>query len=481
MNADAHWNKIGRRTHQGICLPLFSLHTQTSCGIGEFFDLVPLIDWCASLQLDVIQLLPIFDTGDDPSPYNPVSSCAIDPVYLSLAKLPTPLSLDSFVSLTQLKRVDRHAVKTKKVSWLLPYFQTHFDPKDSAYLRFIQASPWINAYAHYKAKQDQTDPEFHSYLQYLCFQQLRQVHTYASSKGVFLKGDVPYLLNGGSVDVLENPYLFNRNLEAGSPPDYYNPNGQNWGCPLFNWDVMHQENFQWWKRRMEAIHPYFDMFRLDHVVGLFRIWGIEPGKLATEGHFVPEDESLWLSHGKEILEMILQSSPLLPIAEDLGTIPPMVRPCLKELGICSTKVIRWERNWEGDRRFIPFDKYEPISMTTCSTMDSETLKGWWEKHPEESAEFADFMGWQFEPKLSFERQKAILRASYHTSSLFHINLLQDVLALFPELVGSTEEERINVPGTTLPTNWTYRLKPSMEELTQHQELITIFRDILTPQ
>jgi 4-alpha-glucanotransferase len=478
VNADAHWNKIGKRTHQGICVPLFSLHTKTSCGIGEFFDLVPLIDWASSLKLDVIQLLPIFDTGEDPSPYNPVSSCALDPVYLKLTKLPNPLPLDPFVPLKGQNRVDRKTVKEEKLSWLYRYFQTHFQPKESGYLHFIHSSPWIDAYTQYKANRDHTSPEFHSYLQYLCFLQLRQVHTYASSKGVFLKGDIPYLLNGGSVDVLENPHLFNRNLEAGAPPDYYNPNGQNWGCPLFNWDVMHQEKFRWWKRRMEAIHPYFDMYRLDHVVGLFRIWGIEPGKLATEGHFVPDDESLWLSHGKEILAMLLNSSPLLPIAEDLGTIPSMVRPCLKELGICSTKVIRWERNWNGDRRFIPFDQYEPISMTTCSTMDSDTLKGWWEKNPEESAEFADFLGWRFEPRLSFEHQKAILHHSYHTASLFHINMLQDVLALFPELVGSVDEERINVPGTLLPTNWSYRLKPSVEELASHPGLRMAMQEIL---
>lgn len=474
MITQAHWDRIGRNVHQGICLPLSALHTKNSCGIGEFLDLLPLIDWCASLPFDVIQLLPLFDTGEDPSPYNPLSSCALNPIYLSLHSLsryPPKINASD--------RVDYARVKAQKLAWLQTHFQNNFKANDPNYLSFCKEQTWLPAYAAYKATQDGTTTDFHSYLQYLCFQQLKKAHDYAAAKKVFLKGDIPYLMNGHSIDVQESPHLFNQTLQAGAPPDYYNPNGQNWGCPLFNWEAMKGEGYRWWKRRMKAVLPYYDMYRIDHVVGLFRIWGIEQGKPPTEGSFVPADPTLWLEHGKTLLHMMIDASPLLPMAEDLGTIPPIVRICLKELGICSTKVIRWERNWSGDKQFIPFEQYEPISMTTCSTMDSDTLRGWWHKYPDESRAFADFMHWPYETELSSALQKQILEAAYHTPSLFHINLLQDLLALFPELVfEDAEANRINIPGTILPTNWTYRFKPSIEEIMEHEGLKKALREIL---
>ena len=479
MTTVPNWKKIGERPHCGICIPLSSIHTETSQGIGDFLDLLPLIDWCASLGLDVIQLLPLFDTGDDPSPYDPLSSCALDPVYINLAKLPSPHSLQAFAPFKAIARVDRYTVKNLKLSWLHPYFQTHFRPSDPAYQTFLKEQTWVLSYSQYKAERDDTSSDFHSYLQYLCYQQMHHVHEYATANAVFLKGDIPYLLNANSVDVLEAPHLFNRHLQAGAPPDYYSPGGQNWGCPLFNWDAMKEENFRWWKRRMKAVLPYYDIYRLDHIVGLFRIWGIEPGKLPTEGSFYPPDPAEWIAHGHNLLQMMLEASPLLPIGEDLGTIPPEVRVCLKEMKICGTKVIRWEKSWNEDQSYIPFTEYEPYSLTTCSTMDSETLQGWWEKHPEEASAFAHFMQIPYTPKLAFEQQKAILRASYHTTSIFHINILQDILALFPELVSSNpDEERINIPGTILPTNWAYKFKPSVEEMAAHQGLAKTIRELI---
>ena len=105
--------------------------------------------------------------------------------------------------------------------------------------------------------------------------------------------------------------------------------------------------YKWWKQRLSYASNFYDLFRLDHVVGFFRIWAIPLGKPPTEGGFIPENESLWLSQGKELLEMVLSASAMLPIAEDLGVVPPFVKQCLAEMGICGTKVMRWERKWEG--------------------------------------------------------------------------------------------------------------------------------------
>ena len=325
----------------------------------------------------------------------------------------------------------------------------------------------------------QSAVDFYSFLQYLSFQQMEAVHRYAATRGVLLLGDLPILVSPDSVDVWAKPHLFNLQFDAGAPPDYYNRLGQRWGFPIYNWDAMRTDQFQWWKERLRAIGTYADLYRIDHVVGYFRIWAIPKDKEPQEGHFFPPHPSDWPKQGREILEMMLTSSPLLPIAEDLGTIPKEVRISLKELGICSTKVMRWERSWEEDGNFTPYNQYDPLSLTTVSTPDSETLTLWWQKFPEEASAFAKFKQWHYTPELSLDHRKQILRDSHHTPSYFHINLLQETLALFPELIWpNPEDERINTPGTQLPTNWTYRFKPYVEEIISHPELAEAFQQLI---
>lgn len=506
MNADKHWEKIGQGPHHGICVPLFSLRTKKSCGIGEFNDLIILIDWCRSIGLNVIQLLPLCE-GIDESPYNALSSCALDPIYLSLRDLPEMNeNLDAFLPLTQLSRLDRTRVKQLKLELLSRYFQKQFDSvsSDPSYETFLTYHSWVRPYALFKVYKEQNDGkswmdwpqelrtltakamdqnkkaiDFYCFLQYLCFQQIETVHRYASSQKVFLQADIPILLSPDSVDVWAHPNLFDLHLDAGAPPDYYNPLGQHWGFPLYNWDVMRAEQYRWCKQRLQVISSYSDLYRIDHVVGYFRIWAIPKGKEPREGSFFPSDPSIWAQQGKEILEMMLSASPLLPIAEDLGSIPNIVRDCLRKLGICGTKVMRWERFWNGTWNYIPYSDYEPLSVTTISTPDSETLAQWWVKYPAEATAFAKFKQWVYKPDLLFEQRKEILRDSHHTASIFHINLLQETLALFPELIWPhLEDQRINIPGTILPTNWTYRFKPFLEEIVDHVKLADAFQEIL---
>ena len=233
---------------------------------------------------------------------------------------------------------------------------------------------------------------------------------------------------------------------------------------------------------IRAHAPFFDddiALRIDHVVGFFRIWGIPEEKKASEGSFFPPDPSLWPAQGREILSMMIDSSPLLPMAEDLGTIPKEVYPVLRDLGICSTKVIRWQRRWDSDKSYIPYSEYDPLSLTTLATPDSDTLSGWWKKFPDEAIPFAHFKQWPYRSDLTKEQRFAILRDAHHTPSYFHINLLQEYLSFFPDLVSTNpDDERINVPGTLLPTNWTYRFRPSVEELLANQPLAETIREIL---
>lgn len=508
MKAESHWKKIGLKAHHGILTPLFSIRSKRSCGIGEFLDLIPLIDWCQNLKFDVIQLLPINDTGDDPSPYNPISSCALDPIYLSLADLPESghLELDSFQPLSQLPRLAHSQVKRQKMDWLYRYFEKNFPSMSNAkeYQAFVEKNPWLPNYTLFKAFKDeyggkkwtewplefQTPREqdfavkkktidFHTFLQFLCYSQMQKVHDYASNHGVFIEGDIPILVSLDSVDVWANRALFRLDLSAGAPPDYYNRFGQKWGFPLFNWNAMREQNFSWWKRRLSVLENLFHIYRIDHVVGFFRIWGIPKDKKPTQGSFYPPDTKEWGKLGREILEMMVDSCSLLPIAEDLGVIPKELYVVLKDLGICSTKVLRWQRHFETDKSYIPLNEYDPLSLSTVSTPDMDTLRVWWKKYPDESIPFAQFKNWTYNPDLSAEHHRAILHDIHHASSLFHVNQLQEYLDLFPELANpNPEDERINVPGTLLPTNWTYRFRPSIEEILAHQPLAQAIREIL---
>ncbi len=203
------------------------------------------------------------------------------------------------------------------------------------------------------------------------------------------------------------------------------------------------------------------------------------GRPAKEGKFIPEDESLWGAQGKEILSELCTFSDMLPIAEDLGLVPDVVPPTLASLGICSTKVMRWERNWQGDKTYIEPSDYPPISMTCLSTHDSPTLAQWWRDFPDEVEPLCKQKKWSYTPILSFEKRLELLQDSHMTASLFHINLLQEYLALIPSLIHlDINEERINIPGQVLPSNWTYRFKPSIEQLVAHQELKSYLQQML---
>jgi 4-alpha-glucanotransferase len=503
----SHWKKIGTKPRHGINIPLASLRSHQSCGIGEFLDLIPLIDWCHELGFEVIQLLPLNDSGNDTSPYDALSSCALHPIYLSLNHLPGNRLPPNASRLNGLARFSYLEVLTLKLNFLREYCTTAGSNiyRSPAFQLFLEKSPWALPYALFKVLKDKLqhtpwaswpqtlkapdlhnleeehaqEMEFYLVLQYLCHLQLTAVKEYAKSKGVLLKGDIPILISQDSVDVWAKPHLFNFSLSAGAPPDAYNHEGQYWGFPLFNWDDLKATDFLWWKERLKAASLYYDLYRIDHVVGFFRIWAIALDHSPREGKFLPENRALWIPQGREILLMMLGATNMLPIAEDLGTIPPEVRQTLKELGICGTKVMRWERKYDQGGAFIPLNEYPPLSMTTVSTHDSETLQLWWQNQTDGAPEFCQFKGWDYTPQLSFARRLEILKEAHSTPSIFHINLLPEYLALFPELVAPDPlDERINIPGKILPTNWTYRLRVPLEEMTQHAPLKKAIDSIL---
>lgn len=473
------WDAIGISPHNGVNTPLFSLKTRNSSGIGEFLDLIPLIDWVHSLGFNMIQLLPIYDTGDDPSPYNALSANALNPIYISLYALPG-IQTDPLKELNQKERFDYDHILKTKITLLKEHFskfKTSFEKEEQE--TFLNRFPWAKDYAAFKAKNNLEATSFYIWLQAIAYAQMHSVKAYAESKKVFIKGDIPILVSPESVDVQTHRDIFDLSLVAGAPPDYYNSEGQRWGFPIYKFDPQLADGFAFWKERLKSAQEIFHLYRLDHIVGLFRIWGIPQGKKPVEGHFVPQDRHKWRYQGETLLKVLIESSAMLPVGEDLGIIPHETREAMAEFGIPGTKVMRWERDWKGDHHFIPYSHYPIVSMTTVSTHDSDPLLLWWKNHPDDAKAFANFKGWNYTPTLSREHHIEILRDSHTTPSLLHINLLQEYLSLFPELIYPDESLwRINTPGTISDRNWSIRYRPCIEDLQAHQGLTALMRGLI---
>lgn len=515
--AAKQWEMIRIQPHHGIAIPLFSIHSTESHGIGEFTDLPLLIDWCATIGFDVIQLLPINDTGLGISPYSALSAFALHPLFLGLHALPRVQELPDLKEelkvlpkFSQLSYVDYNRVREHKEHFLRRYYQK-MGPQilqSEAYQQFIQKALWLKGYAIFKilkkrhqhaswqtwpeqerhptlelldaiAVQEQENFHWYSFLQFLCDQQMHAAKEHASHHQVHLMGDIPILIDRESADVWLYQDLFDLHYSAGAPPDVFSQEGQNWGFPTYHWPAMAQQNDQWWIDRLQWASHYYHIYRIDHIVGFFRIWSIPPGKSGKEGHFIPEDETTWIDQGQRIMMMMLKACSMLPIGEDLGVVPEEVRKCLTALGICGTRVMRWERKWKEEGQFISPSDYPVDSMTTVSTHDTETLQQWWQNHPVEAQIFAQSKGWTYQPFLSRDHHREILWDSHQSASLFHINLLQEYLALMPGLTWPhLEDERINIPGLFSECNWRYRTRPSLEEILQHTSLKHLMQELI---
>ena len=509
------WKTIGIHHHHGINIPLSSIWTKNSCGIGEFLDLIPLIDYCAQLKLDVIQLLPLNDSGLDPSPYNALSSTALHPIYLSLHALPylcqkLKSELIPLVSLNKMERLPYLRVQEAKLQWLRQYVETvrSIITADPHYQAFLNGEEGLYDYALFKVLKEKNqnqiwkkwplseknlthtskrklyhtfakELEFHFIVQYLCTLQLTSIKAHAEKKGIFLKGDIPILISPDSVDVWAHQEFFDLSSVAGSPPNSFDLQGQVWGFPLYNWKAMENNHFEWWRKRVQKAAEFFHIYRIDHILGFFRIWSIPHGETADKGTFVPSEPALMEIQGRLLLKTLLSFTNMLPIGEDLGDSSPFIKTCMQELGIPGTKIFRRNRRWEIDRAFVPYADYPPLSISSVSTHDLETVRLWWEKYPDEASDYSAFKKWPPSSKLSYDKQFEILWDTHHSGSLFHVNLLQEYLALIPELTWKDpEKERINSPGTQSIHNWTYRYKKPLEVLLSNEKLKILFEKLL---
>lgn len=304
----------------GTLVPVFSLRTRKSAGIGDFGDLKTMIDFVASTGQKVLQLLPINDTTithtwTDSYPYSCISVFAIHPQYADLHALPELKDAKARAEaektraeLNALDKIDYEKVNDFKINYLRQIFNQEGEKmmKTAEYKAFFQDTElWLVPYAQYSYLRDKNgtadfnqwpdhqvwdeaerkalaDPKtaayknvaFFYFVQFVLDRQMQEAHEHAKAKGVILKGDIPIGVNRNGCDVWTEPKYFNLNGQAGAPPDDFSANGQNWGFPTYNWFEMLKDGCQWWNRRFQNMARYFDAYRIDHVLGFFRIWEI---------------------------------------------------------------------------------------------------------------------------------------------------------------------------------------------------------------
>lgn len=318
----------------GVSIPVFSLRTQKSFGVGEFADIKLLIDWAKKTGLKMIQLLPINDTTahhdwHDSYPYAAISAFALHPIYINLEKIAgkefasiiKPLKRKQ-KQLNELREFDYEQVMKFKLSALKELFEAKKEQfkNDLDYFEFFDLNRhWLVPYAAFCFLRDKyKTPDFSKwksnsvyneqaiqkllspaqkhydqilffyFVQYHLHLQMKEVADYAHNQKIVLKGDIPIGVYRYGCDAWINPTLYNMDDQAGAPPDDFAVKGQNWGFPTYNWEEMSKDNYNWWRRRFDQMSNYFDAFRIDHILGFFRIWSIPMDSVeGIMGRFVP--------------------------------------------------------------------------------------------------------------------------------------------------------------------------------------------------
>ena len=286
----------------GVAVPVFSLRTAEGFGIGEFQDLRKLADWAAKTGMKMIQTLPINDTTlthtyTDSYPYNAVSVFALHPIYINIEKMGRlkPAELKRYKAeqkeLNEKNIADYPVVYKAKERYFKLLFKQDKDAlfSSEAFKDFyVKNQEWLNPYAEFMSKRDKQPREYYCFLQFHADKQLSEAVQYAHSVGVAMKGDIPIGISPASVDAKTNPELFHLDASAGAPPDDFDARGQNWGFPTYNWDEMAKDGYGWWRRRFTKMQDYFDAYRIDHILGFFRIWQMRKSDVwGLCGHFSP--------------------------------------------------------------------------------------------------------------------------------------------------------------------------------------------------
>ena len=550
----------------GVLAPLFALRREDDLGIGDLAALREFIEWSAEIGFKLVQLLPINEVGGDNSSYNAISSMAVEPTTLHLAPgSPDDLTSQDFdrvtgdFDLAELRRGPVHYDGVKRLKRaLLECAFSHFtrrevnDPRIAAFADFCaRERSWLQDYALFRALMemhheseawDNWRPEvqahdaarvwieaqpdhqrsafhdrerFFCYIQWIADLQWREVSQFAASRGVALMGDIPFGVSYYSADVFARPDEFHLDWSGGAPPEPYFKDdfftmkwGQNWGIPVYNWPHMRGRNFDWWRQRTRGVGRFFHAYRIDHILGFYRIYSfpwrpienkeyleLEWNQMLekTNGrapHFAPRNDD---SHdhceanrreGEEYLRVVLEESGRTRVVgEDLGTVPPYVRPNLQSLGIAGFKIPQWEIYHD---RVTPGAEYERVSITTFATHDHKPVRALWEEAFERQSStreqarddlrkiaiFSGMTSLHEGMRYAADFYPRAMEALFASNSWLAIVMITDLLA---------RKERFNVPGMANEGNWTRRMHATVAELRRSKtirERMRMVRELL---
>ncbi len=489
----------------GLLIPLFSIPSSTSWGIGDIGDIAPLCAWLAGAGQRILQLLPLNEMAwGIHSPYSAMSAMAIDPIFIRVP------AVDEFVDAggeASLSAADRAALAEARRATRVPYgpvrdlkhraLCTAFDhfvrdhwekasPRAASLRAWADAeSWWLDDYTLFRAIHERErhaawtewpkglrtrDPValasarselardilFAQYLQWIAGTQWSAAREAARTHGVALFGDLPFMVDTHSADVWANQKEFQIDRSVGVPPDAFSATGQDWGMPAYDWAVVSDSGFTWLRDRARRSAELFDGYRVDHLVGFYRTYS-RPRSGEGEPCFSPPGEDEQRGLGEQVLALFREPGSEI-IAEDLGTVPDFVRDSLAGLDVPGYRVFRWEREW--NQRGLPFRdpaRYPAISVATTGTHDTEPLAVWWEAADEKeraavaaipslarATAGADLANLPFDPVV----RDALLEALVASGSDY-------VIFPMPDIFGWSD--RINEPATVSDGNWTYRL------------------------
>lgn len=481
----------------GIGVALFSLASSRSWGIGEFADLPAFASWCQAAGQRYVQLLPLHEIApSETSPYSSMTAMALDPLYIHVPDVPEFVVLGGeaalpgedralLASLRAEPRVRYAEVRALKLRWLARAYARFRDvdvasgtPRAQAFQAYVRReSWWLDSYTTFRvihaAEQERAwwdwpsslaygDPEalrqaaamladerqYRAYLQWVAEEQWQAARAAAAVR-VF--GDLPFMVSGDSPDVWARRDEFMLDATVGVPPDAFSDTGQDWGLPPWRWDVMEATGFQWMRARARRTAALFDGVRIDHLVGLYRIY-VRPIDETRQNWFSPPDQASESLLGARLLGIYLASG-ITVVAEDLGTVPDFVRRSMARLDVPGFKVMRWERSWkEPGQPPIDPGAYPEVSVALSGTHDTESLAQWWRELPA-----AERSAWLALPALrgalaadapfAPDVRDALLRGLLGAASRYVMFPLHDAFGW---------DVRINTPGTVTDANWTWR-------------------------
>lgn len=542
----------------GVLVPVFALRREDDLGIGDVTALRQLVDWAAECGLGFIQLLPVNEMGRDNSPYNAISSVALEPLTLDTSPGAIPELAESEyqevlagydLGVLRADGVKYEQVRRLKLDLLWRAFGKfrkehywHGTEREGAFLEFCAAErQWLHDYCRYRLLLDMEEgredwehwspeyrsPEqawafidgllvrerektelqlaFYAYVQFIAQEQWDATAAHARARGVKLMGDVPFGVSRCSCDVFANRRFFDLEWFGGAPPESNFKDdefvvrwGQNWGIPLYRWDLMAGDNYAWWRQRIGKLCRFFDIFRIDHALGFYRIYSF-PWRPDRNAEFLPlsaeetmgrtggrlpgfqpgPDDTPELAErnrllGERYLGMVRESANgSAVVAEDLGMVPQYVPESLLSIGLAGMKVPQWETADHGGFR-DPKD-YPWLSLATYATHDHEPVKTQWNAAREKVLRHGDDgEGWgpcrfleglgrlagidihgQGIPEFDDRVRECLLKALFAARSRYASVMITDLFGL---------EERFNVPGLLSDRNWSHRLPMTVAEL-----------------